>query len=81
MGDRIDMGMTDADTLTNAGVNFSFTYNTTNFTRTKVMKEKTASFDDVTYYAEYQKNLCCIGAVCYTPGFLLSDGASDALTR
>ena len=80
VANRIDMGMTDADTLTNAGVNSSFTYNTTNFTRTKVMKEKTASFDDVTYYAEYQKNLCCIGSVCYTPGFLLSDGASDALT-
>lgn len=72
---RINVGSLDADTLTNAGVNSSFTYDTTNFTSTKVLKEKTGTFDDLAYFAEYQKNICCIGSVCTSPGFRL-DGAT-----
>jgi hypothetical protein len=68
---RMNTGSIDTDTLANAGVDSSFTYNTTNFTNSKVKKEKTSTYDDITYYADYQKNICCFGAVCASPGFRL----------
>jgi hypothetical protein len=68
---RINTGITDADKLTNAGVNSSFTYNTTNFTNTKVKKEPTSSFDDVVYYADSIKNTCCMGPDCVQQGFIM----------
>jgi hypothetical protein len=51
---RINTGTADADKLTNAGVDASFTYNTTNFTNVRVQKPPTATFRDIVYYAPYQ---------------------------
>ena len=65
---RINAGSIDTDELTNAGVNSSFTYNTTNFTNVKIMKDRTPTFGDILYYAQYQKNICCLGAACANAG-------------
>ena len=54
---RINNGSTDADELTNAGVNSSFA---ANFTNVVVQKAKTSTFDDIVYYAQYQKNICTV---------------------
>jgi DNA-binding beta-propeller fold protein YncE len=59
---RINSGSQDHDGWTNAGVNGSFTYNTTNFTNKLVRKEPTATFDDIVYYAEYIKSNCTVGS-------------------
>ena len=67
---RINAGSTDTDELTNAGVDANFSYNTTIFTNVKVMKDRTSTFGDVVYYAQYQKNTCCVGPYnCSIPGF------------
>lgn len=80
VANRINVGSTDTDTLTNAGVNTSFTYNTANFTNVKVMNERTATFDDVVYYAGYQKNQCCIGDACIQYGLRI-DGETGGYTN
>ena len=52
---------------------------TANFTNVKVMKDRTATFGDFVYYANYQKNTCCVGGAsnCTAgPGFRV-DGAGD----
>jgi hypothetical protein len=71
---RINAGSTDSDELTNAGVDSSFVYNTTNFTSAKVMKDRTSTFGDLVYYAQYQKNTCCVGGAvnCTIPGFRIN---------
>ncbi len=80
VANRINTGNTDADKLTNAGVDSSFNYSTSNFTNVKVRKEKTATFDDMIYYADYLKNTCCVGPVCTPPGFRI-DGVAGAAYR
>ena len=74
---RINTGAIDADKLTNAGVDASFAYSTTNFTNVKVMKDPTATFNDIVYYAQYQKNLCCVGTNCVPPGFRVDGMAAS----
>ncbi len=71
---RVNSGSTDTDMQNNAGVNSSFTYNTTNFTNVFVKKDKVASnlptggtdtgFDDVVWYRPDLKNTCCLGTAC-----------------
>ena len=61
---RINSGSTDADELTNAGVNSAFVYSTSNFTNVKIRKEPTATFGDIVYYSDQHKNDCCIGTMC-----------------
>jgi sugar lactone lactonase YvrE len=64
---RINNGSTDADMLTNAAVDSSFTYaggGTGTFTNTLVMKAPTSTFDQVIWYRTDLKNICCLGAVC-----------------
>ncbi len=81
VANRINTGSIDTDKLTNAGVDSSFTYNTTNFTNVKVMKDRTATFGDLVYYATYQQNTCCVGGATYcsavaaTPGFRIDGSA------
>ena len=71
---RINTGSTDADTLTNGGVNSSFA---SNFTNVKVQKERTTSFDDLLYYPDYHKNTCCIGeSACQPPGIRIDGYAA-----
>jgi type II secretory pathway pseudopilin PulG len=71
VANRINAGSIDTDEMTNAGVNSSFAYSTANFTNVKVQKSPTATFGDIVYYANYQKNLCCVGGAtsCGNPGF------------
>jgi len=66
VANRINRGITDADSLVNAGVNSSFTYNTTNFTNARVKKDHTTGFDDLVYYHPDTMNTCCIGSGCNT---------------
>ena len=61
---RMNRNSTDADTLKNAGVDASFTYNTTNYTNTKVKRDRTTTFDDLVYYHSDTRNTCCIGSAC-----------------
>jgi hypothetical protein len=79
VANRINTGSIDTDSLTNSGVNASFTYDTANFTNVKVKKEKTATFDDVLYYADYAKNTCCIGTTCVPIGFRIDGEAGNRL--
>ncbi len=72
VANRIQTGNTDTDTLKNASVDSSFV---TAFTKTFVKKEKTATFDDLTWYAENTKNTCCVGNICTIYGFR-TDGTS-----
>jgi hypothetical protein len=76
VANRINVGSIDADTLVNAGVDGSFAYNAANFTNVKIQKEKTATFDDLLYYAPYQKNTCCIGMACSGPEGFRINGAT-----
>ena len=34
-----------------------------NFTNVKVQKDRTSTFGDIVYYADYQKNPCCVGGL------------------
>jgi hypothetical protein len=77
---RINAGSIDADTLVNAGVDSSFAYSPGNFSNVRVQKERTASFDDVVYYAGYQKNQCCIGDACIQYGLRI-DGETGGYTN
>lgn len=61
---RINRNSTDTDTLINAGVDASFTYNTTNYTNVKIKKDRTTTFDDLVYYHSDTRNTCCIGDAC-----------------
>lgn len=61
---RINKNNTDADTLTNAGVNAAFTYTGLTFTNTKIKKDPTTFFDDLVYYHKDTRNVCCIGSAC-----------------
>jgi hypothetical protein len=61
---RINTGSADADQMTNAGVDASFTYNPANFTNTRVLKDATATFDDILWYRNDLKNICCLGPKC-----------------
>jgi hypothetical protein len=75
---RSNRGITDADTLINAGVDSSFVYNTTNFTNVRIKKDPTATFDDVVYYQKNTMNSCCAGAGCApsTKGFTILGGVN-----
>ena len=64
VANRINTGSADADTLVNAGVDSNFVYNTTNFTRAKIRKDRTSTFDDLVYYRADLKNTCCFGSHC-----------------
>ena len=75
---RINSGSLDADMQLNAGVDVgdnpgasTFTYNTTNFTNTKVRKDRSTTFDDLAYYRDDIKNTCCLGPICVPLGFRL----------
>ena len=48
----------------------AFTYNTTNFTNTKVRKIGAPTFDDLAYLSPEQpiKNTCCLGPICVPLG-------------
>ncbi|NCY25574.1 MAG: hypothetical protein EBX37_12185, partial [Alphaproteobacteria bacterium] len=61
---RINRNSLDPDTLTNAGVDSSFVYNTAIFSATKVKKDRTSTFDDLVYYHKDTRNVCCIGKAC-----------------
>ncbi len=61
---RLNRSSTDVDTLNNAGVDVSFTYNTTNYTNVKIKKDRTPTFDDLVYYHSDTRNTCCIGTAC-----------------
>ena len=77
VANRINTGSTDADKLTNAGVNSSFAYSTATFTNIKVRKEPTTTFNDSVYYADSLKNTCCMGPYC-NMGFFTTVGAFTA---
>jgi hypothetical protein len=64
---RKNTGSTSPDELLNAGVDSSFTYNLTNYTNVKVMRDRASDFDDIVYYAPYQKNACCVGGIGNCP--------------
>ena len=78
VANRINSGSTDTDELTNASVNSSFT---ASFSNIKVMKAKTSTFDDIVYYADYQKNLCCVGGATTCniqgPGFRINGNSTN----
>jgi hypothetical protein len=65
VANRINSGSTNANARINAGVDASFTYNTTNFTNVKVRNSwiqpsaGDTGFEDLTYYREDIKNTCC----------------------
>ncbi len=61
VGNRMQTGNTNADTLNNAFVDSGFS---TAFTKNLVKKERNAAFDDIVWYNEATKNTCCEGAVC-----------------
>lgn len=61
---RTNRNSLDPDTLTNAGVDSSFTYTTAIFSATKVKKDRTTAFDDLVYYHKDTRNVCCIGKAC-----------------
>ncbi|MDE3016885.1 MAG: FG-GAP repeat protein [Pseudomonadota bacterium] len=77
VANRINSGSTDADMQTNAGVNSSFTYSTSNFTNIRVRKDRVlpaagdTGFDDLIYYRDDLKNTCCLGTNCSPPGFVV----------
>jgi hypothetical protein len=88
---RINSGSTDVDMQVNAGVDHpgvggTFTYSTTNFTNTKIQKDRIAAtipsggtdtgFDDMVWYRPDLKNTCCLGAVCIPIGFV-ADGTAQ----
>lgn len=85
---RINSGSTDGDMQINAGVDAhtpgasAFTYNTTNFTNTKVMKERVyptstdTGFDDLVWYRPDLKNTCCLGTKCIPQGFIVNAHAA-----
>lgn len=81
VANRINSGSTDTDMQTNAGVNSSFTYSTTNFTNVKVQKARVAptsgdtGFDDLVWYRNDIKNTCCLGTLCVPLGIRI-DGQS-----
>lgn len=80
---RINRASTDADTLTNAGVNASFTYSTAIFTGTRVRHDRTTGFDDLVYYHRDTASTCCIGDACrlFDPGaFSVEGGAANDLS-
>jgi DNA-binding beta-propeller fold protein YncE len=86
VANRINAGSIDTDEMTNAGVNSSFAYSTANFTNVKVQKPPTATFGDVVYYANYQKNLCCVGGVtnCTAsngPYWYVTDGTNNKVQK
>ena len=74
---RINTGSTDSDMQTNAGVDSSFNYTTTNFTNVKIQKSPVLSnmpsgggdtgFDDMVWYRPDLKNTCCYGASSTAP--------------
>lgn len=74
VANRINKGSTDADQLTNAGVDASFVYNTTNFTNTRVKKDRSSTYDDFVYYDESLKNNCCYGTACASMGGFQTGG-------
>jgi len=89
---RINSGSTDVDMQVNAGVDAlgassTFTYSTTNFTNTRIQKDRVISslpsggtdtgFDDLVYYRPDTKNTCCLGTACLQTGFR-ADGITAA---
>jgi type II secretory pathway pseudopilin PulG len=77
VANRINSGSKDQDQNTNAGASTdgAMTYNTTNFTNVKVMKDKTSTFDDQVWYRQDTKNTCCLGVNCLPQGFRI-DGTA-----
>src|SRR5207253_7066060 len=67
VANRINTGATDADMLTNAGVNSSFAYSTSNFTNVLVQKPRASTFDHTVYYRNDLKNTCCLGTSACVP--------------
>jgi type II secretory pathway pseudopilin PulG len=63
--DRINAGITDSDTQTNAFVapdnDFSLA---PTVSRTLIRKEQTTGFDDLVWASSSTKNTCCIGRAC-----------------
>jgi FG-GAP repeat len=64
---RINTHSQDPDKWINAGVDGSFTYNTTNFTNVLIRKEPTSTFSDVVYYADYLRKNCSVGGSSGSP--------------
>jgi hypothetical protein len=73
---RINTGIADTDKQTNAGVDASFVYSTTNFTNKVITKDRTAQFDDIVYYLNNYKNTCCVGQACTVANGFQSQGAA-----
>jgi hypothetical protein len=73
---RMNNGSTDPDMQVNAGVNSYFAYTTNSWTNVKVQKSKTATFDDVVWYRNDQKNTCCLGAKCTSFDYLTYPGCT-----
>lgn len=69
VANRMNTGTIDSDKLTNAGEDTSYAYSTSNFTNAKIQKDRTATFGDIVYYADYQKNTCCRGTTCKPLGW------------
>ncbi len=68
---RINSGSTNQDQNTNAGSSNdgNMTYSTSYFTGVKVQKPKTTGFDDLVYYRQDLKSICCLGSSCAPTGF------------
>lgn len=82
---RVNRNVTQADALTNAGVDASFTYTPAILSATKVRRERTTGFDDLVYYQKKNRNTCCIGAACqiFNPKYFDNCGqtSSDTLGK
>jgi len=80
---RVNSGSTDTDMQTNAGVNSSFSYSTSNFTNVKVQKDRVApasgdtGFDDLVWYRPDIKNTCCLGPKCLPLGFRIDETPAE----
>lgn len=78
VANRFNSGSTNAASQINAGVNSSFTYNTTNFTSVKIQRDRVlpaagdTGFDDLVYYRDDLKNTCCLGSKCVPKGFIIN---------
>jgi len=75
---RVNLGITDPDTMTNADVNAAFTYVATN---TRVKKDRTTTFDNLVYYRRDTMNSCCSGTACtgaVNSGYVAQGAATDA---
>lgn len=95
---RVNSKSTDKWMQINAGVDVpgsppgasGFTYNSTNFTNTRIQNSRTFSstasgqldtgFDDLLFYRNDLKNTCCLGPYCPPIGFMVpGPGAHDLM--